>query len=175
MSKVKMQWNKCSMLIAIVLANLALVSFVSSSTAETPALNPIVISANYSFDYSYSINSSTEYVFLFAEEAKNLTGGATIYVESEDADNENPLIVVVRQKKGILSWQVPLLVENRYLVNPIFYPNTSRTLCPSQYYKTIRFGETDQYVTVSISTASRKNISFFMKIDPLKREEFYMK
>ncbi|XP_058803518.1 SID1 transmembrane family member 1-like isoform X2 [Phymastichus coffea] len=176
MLKEKIPWVRCLMLVPNALAILVFSTVVgSSNTGEAPALNPIVNIANYSFPYTCSINSSTEFVFLFGEEDKNFTGGARIYVQSEDADNDYPLIVVVRQKKGILSWQVPLLVENKNLANPIPYRETSRTLCPSNYYKDIRFHKADQYVTVSISTASIKNISFFLRLNPMKHEEFYLK
>ena len=103
----------------------------------------------------------------------NSLEGARIIVESENATSNYPLIVVVRQKKGILSWQIPLLVENKRMIDPIPYHITSRTLCPSRYYKTIYFNASDQYVTVSISTASPYNISFSLQLNPVS--DFYVK
>lgn len=99
--------------------------------------------------------------------------GARIVVESEDAPPDFPLIVVVKQKKGILSWQIPLQVENKHLVKPLQYHVTSRTLCPAKYYKKILFDNNDQYVTVSISTANPTDINFKLKLTPVKN--FYIK
>lgn len=179
--------------------------FVESSKADTTPLTPIIIPANYSYPYTYSLNKSIEYVFLYSEnavsivrqvlccalnfifhsqvtqcffytyfQANMLEVGARIVVESEDAKSNYPLIVVVRQKKGILSWQIPLEVENKYLENPILYSITSRTLCPASFYKTVHFEDSDdQYVTISISTASSENITFNLSLTPV--ENFYMR
>ena len=103
----------------------------------------------------------------------DLSQGARIIIESDDATTNYPLIVVVRQKKGILSWQIPLQVENKHLDNPISYKITSRTLCPNKYYKDIRFEEAEQYVTISISTASPKNITCNLRLTLLT--EFMLK
>jgi hypothetical protein len=95
-----------------------------------------------------------------------------IIVESQDAISNYPLSVVVKQKQGILSWEIPLLVQNKRLLNPIPYNLTSRTLCPSKYYKTIKLTEMDEYVTITISTASLKNISFYLELRPI--QNFYV-
>ncbi|KRY78126.1 SID1 transmembrane family member 1, partial [Trichinella pseudospiralis] len=48
-----------------------------------------------------------------------------ISVQSSDARLQWPLLVVVRDTKTILSWQVPLALENKFQ-----YSIVSRTLCP---------------------------------------------
>ncbi|XP_031783168.1 SID1 transmembrane family member 2 [Nasonia vitripennis] len=161
-------------LLKIAFAVFIVILTVGSSKTETTPLTPIIIPANYSYPYTYSLNKSIEYVFLYSENTANVESAARIVVQSEDAKPSYPLIVVVRQKKGILSWQIPLEVDNKYLENPVLYSNTSRTLCPAKYYKTINFDDSDdQYVTVSISTASSKNITFNLNLTPVNN--FYMR
>uniref|UniRef100_A0A5S6QL09 SID1 transmembrane family member 1 n=1 Tax=Trichuris muris TaxID=70415 RepID=A0A5S6QL09_TRIMR len=48
-----------------------------------------------------------------------------VTVQSLEASLERPLLVVVRESKTILSWQLPLLLENKFQYNV-----ASRTLCP---------------------------------------------
>ncbi|XP_014207455.1 SID1 transmembrane family member 2-like [Copidosoma floridanum] len=142
------------------------------SSADHLPLTPIIVTANYSTNYTFSMNSTIEYVFLYSESGVSSLEGARIIVESQDAPTNFPLIVVVRQKKGILSWQIPLQVENKHLIDPIPYHVTSRTLCPSKYYKELRFTDNDQYVTISISTANINNITFNLGLKPI--QNFYM-
>ncbi|KZC10355.1 SID1 transmembrane family member 1 [Dufourea novaeangliae] len=82
---------------------------------------------------------------------------ARIDVES-NATHDLPLIVVVRQKRGILSWQIPLVVNNMYF-NDLTYNKTSRTLCSTKEYRN-EPGAQEEFVTVSLSTASHINIAF---------------
>ncbi|XP_014230770.1 SID1 transmembrane family member 1-like [Trichogramma pretiosum] len=166
-----MQNRKPSRLLFLSLVIFFLFLFTSTNSLS---LTPVVITANYSHQYEFSLNSTVEYVFLYSNTGINKSDGARIIVESDNAISTYPLIVVVRQKKGILSWQIPLQVEGRNTNNPISYHITSRTLCPNEFYKSIKFDkEPDQYVTISISTASIKNISFNLQLFPLA--EFYLK
>ena len=52
------------------------------------------------------------------------TGAIRIFVESEDSRADRPVLVVVRHEKGVLSWQLPLLVQV-YLSCPGSYPYLS--------------------------------------------------
>jgi hypothetical protein len=38
-------------------------------------------------------------------------GALRVYVESDDSVQETPVLVVVRHEKGVLSWQLPLLLQ----------------------------------------------------------------
>jgi len=82
-----------------------------------------------------------------------------------------PLIVVVRQTTGILSWQIPLLVESTDL-NSVTYNKTSRTLCSTKYYRYAPKDE-EEFVIVDISTASHENISFTLSVVEVK--DFYLR
>lgn len=81
-----------------------------------------------------------------------------------DATSDLPLIVVVRQDRGILSWQIPLIIESVNF-DPLKYNKTSRTLCSTKYYKSDYHDADDQdFISVSISTASHTNIFFNLSV-----------
>lgn len=94
---------------------------------------------------------------------------ARIKIES-NATHSLPLIIVVRQTTGILSWQIPLLVNSADL-DTVIYNKTSRILCSTKYY---RYSQDDEeYVIVGISTASRENIFFEISVSEVT--DFYLR
>lgn len=128
---------------------LLLASASNALLVNGPMLPPIIDeTATYNHTYNESLNSTIEYIFVYKSNNDTLEG-ARITVES-NATTDFPLIVVVKQKQGILSWQIPLLD----------YKTTSRTLCS---IKTNSTGE-DEFVTVSLSTSSSSNITFALTL-----------
>ncbi|KAG5327516.1 SIDT1 protein, partial [Pseudoatta argentina] len=94
---------------------------------------------------------------------------ARITIES-NATHSLPLIIVVRQTTGILSWQIPLLVNSADL-DTVIYNKTSRTLCSTKYYRYAQ--NDDEHVIVGISTASHENITF--SINVVEVMDFYLR
>ncbi|KAH0549927.1 SID1 transmembrane family member 1-like [Cotesia glomerata] len=132
-------------------------------------LNPEVIPAEYVQSYVKTVNSSIEYVFLYPEIDNNST--ARINVQS-NATSEKPLLVVVKQKKGILSWQIPLFIESKN-TNTQWYNKTSRTLCSLKYYKQLNQIKLDNSnVIVSIFTSSELPVSFNLTV--VLENDFYL-
>ncbi|KAL7305984.1 hypothetical protein TKK_0001454 [Trichogramma kaykai] len=150
-------------------------SHTSSCLITNLNLYPTIISATFDLPYEREVDNQREYIFIYAEEDIKNTEGSKLTVESEDATLENPLIVVVRQKSGVLSWQVPLLPDIGENVDSADFSNkTSRTLCPSHHYKAIRNStDVDKYATVTISTDSPKTISFKLRLSRLT--DFYLR
>lgn len=95
---------------------------------------------------------------------------ARINIES-NATRSLPLIVVVRQTTGILSWQIPLLVESKDL-GSVIYNKTSRNLCSTKYDQFAPKDKED-FIIVGISTASRENILFNVNLTEVT--DFYIK
>ncbi|XP_012263684.2 SID1 transmembrane family member 1-like [Athalia rosae] len=156
---------------ALVTVLLLLLTVESQSQDPTPMpLQPIVIHGNYSTNYTMHINTSIEYVFLYSEIGNVTLDGARIKVES-NANSDLPLIVVVRQAKGILSWQLPFSVKTAGDSN-VTFSTTSRTLCPSSSYQNFQSGGRKEFVTVSISTASESNIEFSLNVSQVN--DFYI-
>ncbi|XP_076239058.1 SID1 transmembrane family member 1 [Calliopsis andreniformis] len=136
---------------------LLLFNFYNVIALKTVSFSSIVIDAEYGKEYKFAVNKTIEYIFLYYTNNVTWTEAARIDVES-NATHDLPLIVVARQKRGILSWQIPLVVNSMYF-NKQFYNKTSRTLCSTKYYSSEPDDE-EEFVTVSISTSSYKNISF---------------
>ncbi|XP_014484274.1 PREDICTED: SID1 transmembrane family member 1-like isoform X2 [Dinoponera quadriceps] len=133
----------------------------SSSPSPLPPFSPIVIpSAAYGQDYPFIINRTIEYVFLYPASNVPLET-ARIKIES-NATHSFPLIIAVRQTTGILSWQIPLLVDSTGL-NSVTYNKTSRTLCSTKYYR-YAVKDPKDFIIVSISTASRTNVFFNLTV-----------
>ncbi|CAL7951792.1 unnamed protein product [Xylocopa violacea] len=135
---------------------------------QSLSFSPIVVEAEYKKEYELVINNTVEYVFLYPTNNMSLMETARIEVES-NATCDLPLIVIVRQKREILSWQIPLVVNSIYF-SDLIYNKTSRTLCSSKYYR----GQLDdeEFLTVSLSTANHKNISF--KLNMTQEHHFYL-
>ncbi|XP_017792434.1 PREDICTED: SID1 transmembrane family member 1-like [Habropoda laboriosa] len=136
------------------------------TSSRTVSLSSIVIVAEYKKEYQLVINSTIEYVFLYPVDSVKT---AKIEVES-NATHDLPLIVVARQKKGILSWQIPLVVTSMYF-GDVAYNKTSRILCSNKYYSN-QLEDQEEFVTVSLSTANHRNISF--KLNMTKETHFYL-
>lgn len=95
---------------------------------------------------------------------------ARIKIES-NATNSFPLVVAVRQTTGIISWQIPLLVDGIGL-NSVTYNKTSRILCSTKYYR-YAIRDEKEYVIVSISTASHTNVLFDLSVTEVI--DFYLR
>ncbi|XP_012233210.1 SID1 transmembrane family member 1 [Linepithema humile] len=136
--------------------------------SSTQSFSPIVVRAQYETSYQNTTNSTIEYVFLYPARDISLET-ARVRIES-NATHNLPLIVVVRQTTGILSWQIPLLVESTDL-KYVTYNKTSRTLCSTKYYRYAPKDE-EEFVIVGISTASHENI--FFNISVVEVKDFYL-
>ena len=44
----------------------------------------------------------------------NGEGALRVFVVSDDAETKFPVLVVVRHEKGVLSWQLPMLVQVKF-------------------------------------------------------------
>ncbi|XP_012280860.1 SID1 transmembrane family member 2 isoform X2 [Orussus abietinus] len=146
----------------VALVTLSLFIGIAGAAISTPpSLYANVTNAEYDKSYTSVVNTSIEYVFLYSETNTSSTDGARIKVQS-NATRDLPLIIVVRQEKGILSWQIPYVVESSHFETQM-YNTTSRTLCSSRYCQRNLLNH-EEFVTVSISTASTTNIDFEMTV-----------
>ena len=86
-------------------------------------------------------------------------------VESSDVTVDFPLTVVVKQKSGVLSWQIPMNLNNSIDDTNFNIPQkTSRTLCPFKNSKFSEVDRSDKYATISLSTDSPEDINFKLKV-----------
>ncbi|GLH03025.1 Sid-1-related C [Gryllus bimaculatus] len=123
-------------------------------------VNPFVLEGKYNKNYTFSVNDSREYIFQFDEAVDT---PACITVECYDSNRTYPILIVVRQQKGVLSWQLPLIVETA--TSRREYYRTNRTLCPdNNYYLESQLTASSRDVIVSISTASPHNVTFSLLV-----------
>ncbi|KAK7076004.1 dsRNA-gated channel SID-1, partial [Halocaridina rubra] len=130
-------------------------------------INSVVIRGDFGEDIKGDINKTTEYLFEFFYNTSSLEKKAVrVTVSSPDSDYTNPLLVVVRQQRGVLSWQLPLEPPSNTIILEE-YRTVSRTLCPVKNYKVSYGGALDskQRLFIDISTSSPTNISFSVKVD----------
>jgi len=101
-------------------------------------LEPIVVhNATIGEMYNSYINHTAEYLFDFeyTEEEVGHGGALRVFVLSDDADDtEFPVLVVVRHEKGVLSWQLPMRIQEAVGDVQIQYTAVNRTLCPIESY-----------------------------------------
>ncbi|XP_044525114.1 SID1 transmembrane family member 1 [Gracilinanus agilis] len=88
--------------------------------------------ADFDRVYSGVVNLSTEEIYSFNYTSKpGQVDAVRVYVNSSSENLKYPVLFVVRQQKGVLSWQVPLLFRGLYQ-RTYNYQEVSRTLCPSE-------------------------------------------
>lgn len=117
----------------------------------------------------WPLASGSPYMSLFDCQV-TLMETARIEVES-NATHDIPLIVVARQKRGILSWQIPLIVNSMHFQD-LVYNKTSRTLCSTKYYWS-EPRDQEEFVALTLSTGSHRNISF--KLNMTHVNNFYLR
>ena len=135
------------------------------------ALFPKVIQ-NCSLDqeFSYAVNSSVQFILHYENIVEY---GLRVHTKSINAPEEQPVVFVIRQKKGVLSWQIPFLVRRDGQNFYDRYYSVNRTLCPIEnnpksFLEGHRIQGSDVFLT--ISTSSEKNINFSVIL--YKQSEF---
>ncbi|KFQ11639.1 SID1 transmembrane family member 1, partial [Leptosomus discolor] len=88
-----------------------------------------------------------------------------VYVNSSSENLQYPVLFVVRQQKGVLSWQVPLIFRGLYQ-RTYNYQEVSRTLCPSE--PTPETGPSDQIIFVDVASMAPFNIAYELLVTRLK-------
>uniref|UniRef100_A0A8C8VJ99 SID1 transmembrane family member 1 n=1 Tax=Pelusios castaneus TaxID=367368 RepID=A0A8C8VJ99_9SAUR len=88
-----------------------------------------------------------------------------VYVKSDSEDLQYPVLFVVRQQKGVLSWQVPLIFRGLYQ-RTYNYQEVSRTLCPSE--PTPEMGPSEQIIFVDVASMALFDIEYELLVTRLK-------
>ncbi|XP_076686693.1 SID1 transmembrane family member 1 [Andrena cerasifolii] len=152
----------------LVASTVLLLNLHEAIALQSASFLPIVNGGVYKKEYEFAVNTSVEYVFLYP--TNNITWKQSVRIDVEsNATHYEPLLVVVRQKRGLLSWQIPLVVDSMYF-NDLSYNKTSRTLCSTKYYRSEP--DEEEFLTVSLSTGSHVNILF--KLNVTEDPRFYL-
>ncbi|CAI6349746.1 unnamed protein product [Macrosiphum euphorbiae] len=125
-------------------------------------LIPIVLKGNYSQNYPTIINNNVSYLFLYDYILNSTLEPPRVkvtLVEPENNDIIDPLIVVVRHRSGVISWQLPYIEKQQ----EIKYYKAAHILCP-----TLSASNNESGIVVSVSTNSPINITFILRLDVQK-------
>ncbi|XP_058587367.1 SID1 transmembrane family member 1 isoform X4 [Neofelis nebulosa] len=106
--------------------------------------------ADFDRVYSGVVSLSTENIYSFNYTSQpGQVNAVRVYVNSSSENLDYPVLVVVRQQKAVLSWQVPLLFQGLYQKS-YNYQEVSRTLCPSE--ATNETGPLEQLIFVDVAS-----------------------
>ncbi|KAK2091943.1 SID1 transmembrane member 1 [Saguinus oedipus] len=97
-------------------------------------------------------------------EEKQVTA-VRVYVNSSSENLDYPVLVVVRQQKEVLSWQVPLLFQGLYQ-RSYSYQEVSRTLCPSE--ATNETGPLEQLIFIDVASMAPLGVQYKLLVTRLK-------
>ncbi|KAM5276604.1 SID1 transmembrane family member 1 isoform 3-T4 [Hipposideros larvatus] len=88
-----------------------------------------------------------------------------VYVNSSSENLDYPVLVVVRQQKEVLSWQVPLLFQGLFQ-RSYNYQEVSRTLCPSE--ATNETGPLERLIFVDIASMAPRGAQYKLLVTRIK-------
>uniref|UniRef100_A0A8D0C166 SID1 transmembrane family member 1 n=1 Tax=Salvator merianae TaxID=96440 RepID=A0A8D0C166_SALMN len=94
-----------------------------------------------------------------------------VNVKSDSEDLQYPVMFVVRQQKGVLSWQVPLIFRGLYQ-RSYNYQEVSRTLCPSEH--STESEPSEQIIFVDIASMAPYNAHYLLQVTRIKNFELVM-
>uniref|UniRef100_A0A8C4JLE7 SID1 transmembrane family member 1 n=2 Tax=Aves TaxID=8782 RepID=A0A8C4JLE7_DRONO len=115
--------------------------------------------------YRGAVNISAERVYAFAYSSQpGQVDAVRVYVNSSSENLQYPVLFVVRQQKGVLSWQVPLIFRGLYQ-RTYNYQEVSRTLCPSE--PTPEAGLSEQIIFVDVASMAPFDIAYELLVTRL--------
>ncbi|XP_004633362.1 SID1 transmembrane family member 1 isoform X2 [Octodon degus] len=122
--------------------------------------------ADFDRVYSGVVNLSTEsiYSFNYTSQPGQVTA-VRVHVNTSSENLDYPVLVVVRQQKEVLSWQVPLLFQGLYQ-RSYSYQEVSRTLCPSK--ATNETGPLEQLIFVDVASMAPQGAPYKLLVTKIK-------
>ena len=137
------------------------------------SMDTLIIDGDLGKEYHNTVNNSIQIIYQFNVSASDLVGiggshnALRAYAESDNMNPEEPVTIVVKQRKGVVSWELP------YVVGTDSFKFSYRTLCPYETTKNLDNEiklvganadfETES-VTISVSSSSKRNISFRIQL-----------
>ncbi|XP_006884342.1 PREDICTED: SID1 transmembrane family member 1 isoform X2 [Elephantulus edwardii] len=125
------------------------------------------------FDRVYSgvVSLSMENIYSFNYTSQpGQVNAVRVYVNSSSENLDFPVLVVVRQQKGVLSWQVPLLFQGLYHKS-YNYQEVGRTLCPSE--ATNETGPLEQLIFVDVASMAPRGAQYKLKVTKIKHFQLW--
>ncbi|XP_077679191.1 LOW QUALITY PROTEIN: SID1 transmembrane family member 1 [Eretmochelys imbricata] len=127
---------------------------------------PPTKAADFDRVYAGTVTINREEIYAFNYTSKpGQVDAVRVYVKSDSEDLQYPILFVVRQQKGVLSWQVPLIFRGLYQ-RTYNYQEVSRTLCPSE--PTPEMGPSEQIIFVDVASMALFDIKYELLVTRLK-------
>ncbi|XP_069491966.1 SID1 transmembrane family member 1 isoform X2 [Ambystoma mexicanum] len=114
--------------------------------------------ADFGIPYRGQVSRSAEQIYSYNYTSRpGQVDAFRVYVTSSSDDLQFPVLFVVRQQKGVLSWQVPLVFRG-YYQKTYTYQEVSRTLCPMAPVE--EPGSEEQYIFVDVASMAPYNVPY---------------
>ncbi|KAM4700146.1 SID1 transmembrane family member 1 isoform 2-T2 [Discoglossus pictus] len=134
------------------------VDVVSRPTSSKPA--------EFGHLYTGQVNKNMEEIYTFNYSSQPGKVDALRVFVSSNADNlQYPVLFVVRQQKGVLSWQVPLIFRG-YNKRIYTYQDVSRTLCPKESE-----GEAEKFIYIDVASMAPVDVMYELMVTRLHNFE----
>ncbi|XP_071070918.1 SID1 transmembrane family member 1 isoform X3 [Dasypus novemcinctus] len=136
--------------------------------ARVPRGDPRDPARGADFDRVYDgvVSLSTENIYSFNYTSQpGQVNAVRVHVNSSSENLDYPILVVVRQQKAVLSWQVPLLFQGLYQ-RSYNYQEVSRTLCPSE--ATNATGPLQQLIFVDVASMAPLGSQYKLLVTKIK-------
>ncbi|XP_015268384.1 PREDICTED: SID1 transmembrane family member 1 [Gekko japonicus] len=125
--------------------------------------------ADFGRVYAGTVSRDVERLYAFNYTSKpGQVDAVRVNVQSDSEDLQYPVLFVVRQQKGVLSWQVPLIFRGLYQ-RSYNYQEVSRTLCPSE--PTTESEPSEQTIYVDVASMAPYKVHYALKVTRLKSFE----
>uniref|UniRef100_A0AAX7V2T2 SID1 transmembrane family, member 2 n=1 Tax=Astatotilapia calliptera TaxID=8154 RepID=A0AAX7V2T2_ASTCA len=116
--------------------------------------------AEFDANYNDMVTSENQTIYAFNHTiSRNKTEGVRVSVDVLSNKSESPILFVVRQKQGVLSFQVPLILRGLYQRKYPYY-DVGRTLCQPP----TRAASETQYFFVDVSTLSSQGTNYQLRV-----------
>ncbi|KAM9628357.1 SID1 transmembrane family member 1 isoform 2-T2 [Morphnus guianensis] len=135
-----------------------------AAAGDGPGGSPLPGAFGRVYRGTVNINAERVYAFAYSSEPGQVDA-VRVYVNSSSENLQYPVLFVVRQQKGVLSWQVPLIFRGLYQ-RTYNYQEVSRTLCPSE--PTPETGPSDQIIFVDVASMAPFNIAYELLVTRLE-------
>uniref|UniRef100_A0AAY4E7Z4 SID1 transmembrane family member 2 n=1 Tax=Denticeps clupeoides TaxID=299321 RepID=A0AAY4E7Z4_9TELE len=128
-------------------------------SVEQQAAKGSQINALFGVTYNSTVNAENETIYAFNHTvSRNQTDGVRVWVNLQSENPKSPVLVVVRQKQAVLSFQVPLIL--RGYQRKYQYTQVGRTLCQPPTHGMSE----NQLFYVDVSTLSIFGISYQLRV-----------
>ncbi|KYO22459.1 SID1 transmembrane family member 1 isoform X2 [Alligator mississippiensis] len=146
----------------------ALCALLCALCALLPRAAPALAPAPAAFDrlYQGAVSLRREQLYAFNYSCRpGQVDAVRVYVKSDSEDLQYPVLFVVRQQKGVLSWQVPLIFRGLYQ-RTYNYQEVSRTLCPTEPAPDT--GPLEQVIFVDVASMAPSPIKYELLVTRVK-------